>query len=134
MLMDPIGAQQVRRSSGEGQEIIFYVTASPGLRRDAAQQHSCFQAGLRGLNTHGVALQMSTMADIQKWQLLPGAQGGPEEPVIRVAVDPVLKHAIQYMAFSTTQTVEQLQGCVGNIRRSDAASVEMRRIPARLSG
>ena len=127
MLMDPIGSQQVRRSSAEGQEVIFYVTAS--LRRDVAQQHPCFQAGLRGLNTHGVAVQMSTMADIQKWQLLPGAQGGPEEPVIRVAVDPVLKHAIQYMAFSMTQTVEQLQGCVGNIRRAEEASVEMRRIP-----
>jgi hypothetical protein len=74
MLMDPIGPQQVRRSTVEGQEVIFYVTAS--LRRDAAQQHSCFQAGLRGLNTNGVAGQMSTMADIQKWQLLPGAQGG----------------------------------------------------------
>jgi hypothetical protein len=96
MLMDPIGPQQVRRSTGgEGQETIFYVTAS--FKREAAQRHPCFQAGLRGLNTNGVAVQMATMSDIQKWQLLPGAQGGAEAPVIRVAMDPVLKHSIQYM-------------------------------------
>jgi hypothetical protein len=90
MLMDPIGPQQIRRSSGgEGQEIILYVTVS--LKR-----HACFQAGLRGLNAHGVAGQLPTMSDIQKWQILPGTPGGPAEPVIRVAMDPVLKHTIQY--------------------------------------
>jgi len=133
MLMDPIGSQQVRRSTGgEGQEIIFYVTAS--FKREAAQRHPCFQAGLRGLNTNGVAAQMVTMADIQKWQLLPGAQGGPEASVIRVAMDPVLKHSIQYMAFSMTHTAEQLQMIVANTLRADKASAEMKLIPTAAVG